>query len=74
MKDVWSLPDEKSQVEGSTRAKVQLCESARGIQVTWGVWREDDVWGGVGNATGTELRAPVCKASELVFYPGGVKE
>ena len=68
------LPDEKSQVEGSTSAKVQMCESARGIQVTWGVWSEDDVWGRVGGETEAGLRAPVCKVNELVFYIGGVRE
>lgn len=53
---------------------MQMCESAKGIQVTCGVWREDDMWGGVGDETGTGLRTPTCKANKLVFYPGGIKE
>lgn len=54
--------------------KLEVPVTAAPMWGAWGVWREDDVWEGVGNATGTELRAPVCKASELAFYPGGIKE
>lgn len=51
-----------------------MCENARGIQVTWGVWSEDDMWGEVGNETGAGLRAPMYKVKDLVFYLGGVRE
>lgn len=42
-----------------------MCESARQIQVTWGICSEDDVWEEVGNETEAGLRAPVCKVNEL---------